>query len=341
MRDMEKVKRARELHARGYTTRQIADRIDTTFTTARRYFDPEYDKKMSANERERKKRYRGTCEVCGRSTSHSGKNGLPSQRCRSCAAKERKIWTQERVIAAIQKWAEEHGRPPSSVDWNNSLAKVPRGPEYPSATAVCGKDHGVFPKWADAIEAAGFPRPKPLYGGEHGVAFWTKERIIKALRRHSVRGVAPSAGAWKCSGDDHPTAGWVRRIFGSWTKACHEAGLVTHQEAYWHGPPDADLLREIDAILDEVLPSLSVDPHEIEAARLAFVHRVMDDHVLRRFVVRQLWEIWGFESERRMATWLSKNDVEEFPGYSFQPRRQLTREELEEARALALPPAVT
>lgn len=335
-----RIERARYLHARHYTIRQIAERIGTTRTTARRYVDPGFDAFMKKSEKERKKRYSGACMDCGKPTSYAGKpNGRRSSlRCRNCAAKSRKRWTREAIIDAIQQWNAEYGRPPSSLDWNKTVARQVRGSEYPASTSVYG-DRGAFANWGDAIEAAGFPRPKKTYKGGFGEMYWTKERVIEALRAYSTNGVAPPQKEWRRSGEDHPTTSWVARLFGSWTDACHAAGLVTYREVYWHGPPTDKkrLYRDIDAILDELVP---VDPTQREKERLDFVRRVMDDHVLRRFVLNQLWKMWGFKNRDQMATWLNKNDIREFPGHSYRPHRQLTREELTEAESLKLPPAV-
>lgn len=71
-------------------------------------------------------------------------------------------WTKETVIKAIQDWAAEHGRPPTSPEWHNAS---PDG-KYPCFRSVYGPEAEgrPFPKWADAIEAAGFPRPRQRAG---------------------------------------------------------------------------------------------------------------------------------------------------------------------------------
>lgn len=57
-------------------------------------------------------------------------------------------WTKESAIAAIQQWAREHGRPPSSNDAKGNRA-LPSSP-------TCAR---LFGGWANLIEQAGFPRP--------------------------------------------------------------------------------------------------------------------------------------------------------------------------------------
>jgi hypothetical protein len=61
----------------------------------------------------------------------------------------RSIWTKERIIAALQAWAVEHGRVPTSTDW----ARV--APDHPTAQTVSK----VFGSWAEGVEQAGFERP--------------------------------------------------------------------------------------------------------------------------------------------------------------------------------------
>jgi hypothetical protein len=80
-------------------------------------------------------------------------------------------WTRESVIVAIQEFHRRYGRPPASTDWNVAHAKALGHPEkverfyadncYPHANVVYGGKYGLFDSWADAIEAAGLPRPAP------------------------------------------------------------------------------------------------------------------------------------------------------------------------------------
>lgn len=111
--------------------------------------------------RARKDSYRGACIDCGRPTSGSnGTTGAP-ERCAACRkAYERslKFWTRERVIDAIQRFAAEHGRPPKATEWNIAHSDD----DYPASSSVYvtpTNPTSPFASWADAIEAAGFPRP--------------------------------------------------------------------------------------------------------------------------------------------------------------------------------------
>lgn len=72
---------------------------------------------------------------------------------------EERYWTRERIIAAIQQWARDHGKPPTFREWQKRAGV---GALRPSTSTI----RRWFPTFADAIEAAGFPRP--LHGGPVG-----------------------------------------------------------------------------------------------------------------------------------------------------------------------------
>jgi hypothetical protein len=130
---------------------------------ARAANSPSYQRALAAS-RALKERYRGTCEECGAATSWAGGRDRPasSKRCESCQialARATRVWTAEAVLDAICRYAAEHGRPPGANEWRK--ADPVNG--YPAASSVYNArgDHGIpFPRWADAIEAAGFPRPQ-------------------------------------------------------------------------------------------------------------------------------------------------------------------------------------
>lgn len=101
--------------------------------------------------------YGGTCRFCGATTNGYDGPGTASDVCKVCLY-TRLAWNREKVIAAIQRWADEHGGiPPTSVDWGNASGRPDRRhldytPEYPSCETV--REHcGSF---TDAIRAAGF-----------------------------------------------------------------------------------------------------------------------------------------------------------------------------------------
>jgi ribosomal protein L40E len=107
--------------------------------------------------RERHLRAGGVCVDCGARTSAAGERCLKCERIR---VTEDKKWTRESVIDAIQRFAVIHGRPPIADEW----IKSDQVNGYPARTTVYKSrgrksPYGIFPKWADAIEAAGFDRP--------------------------------------------------------------------------------------------------------------------------------------------------------------------------------------
>jgi repressor LexA len=68
-------------------------------------------------------------------------------------------WTRENIIEAIRLWASEHGQPPGARDWNQGK----QGPRFPATMSVYrsgGSLSQPFSSWAEAIEAAGFPKPR-------------------------------------------------------------------------------------------------------------------------------------------------------------------------------------
>lgn len=119
-----------------------------------------------SKERERKNKYRRPCPECGKPMDGSNGNGPHASRyCSDCIGAAMKVWTAEAVIEAIQGWAAEYGRPPTATDWFHA-GVTPGGVRYPAATSTFSGANGntnssaPFVYWADAIEAAGFPRPR-------------------------------------------------------------------------------------------------------------------------------------------------------------------------------------
>lgn len=116
-------------------------------------YDPDGSK-----QKRRRQSWSGICMDCGAPTHANSKKDI-SRRCAVCWAKKgTRVWTQERVVEALQRWAVEHGRPPTATDW---AYRETRGDGYPSFGGVYGPgSNGAFASWADAVEAAGFPRPQ-------------------------------------------------------------------------------------------------------------------------------------------------------------------------------------
>jgi hypothetical protein len=156
---------ARALRAQGTSYTKISVSLGVPIATVARWSNPEYAERQRVAARERKSLYGGRCVDCGRKTSHgNARYPGPCKRCRDCrvACKHaNKKWTTESVVAAIHRFAAEHGRPPTASEW--MVADPARG--YPPASSVHeangNNPSAPFRYWADAIVAAGFPRPRP------------------------------------------------------------------------------------------------------------------------------------------------------------------------------------
>lgn len=140
-------------------------------------------------DRKRKLGYAGACIDCGSPTDGSNGTNTP-ERCFECAHDYQRVvlkyWTRERVVDAIQRWAREHGTPPLADEWIKSDPE--RG--YPTRTSVYRGTHrssSPFDSWADAIEAAGFPRPR-VGDYERVGEIGLPEPSLYALRRARERG---------------------------------------------------------------------------------------------------------------------------------------------------------
>lgn len=156
----ERAEEVRRLHS-WLTRKEISARLGISLTYVSELLtDPDGEKAKA-----RKERYRRPCPRCG--TLMCGSDGLHGKSspslCHMCAreeAKKRRIWTREAIIEAIQEFAQEHGRPPLAMEWSSSRDN--RYPAYSSVYRHRGKKgmYQPFASWADAIEAAGFPRPR-------------------------------------------------------------------------------------------------------------------------------------------------------------------------------------
>lgn len=165
----ESIARARALRAEGLTFREIGERLGVSLRTAHDWLDDPDGAKLRA----RKDSYAGTCVDCGSPTS-GGEGRRTGPRCLPCAAKRNARWSREAIITAINEWADESGGiPPIATDWN---------PAHPRATAEqarkfraadgrwpwIGSVQHYFGSWANAIEAAGFERPRTGHYGRPG-----------------------------------------------------------------------------------------------------------------------------------------------------------------------------
>ncbi len=171
----------------------------------------------------RKLRYRGTCIDCGGPTDGGEGREKAPERCQPCRNIYQmtvlKYWTRERVIEAIQRFAREHGRPPHATDWNHSG----REPGYPPTTACyrgTASPNAPFRYWADAIEAAGFPRPRVgAYDRSH-IDYPSREAGQYALKRARARRrqgitatlIAAERGVSRDAASDLLARLWTRRL---------------------------------------------------------------------------------------------------------------------------------
>lgn len=146
--------RASRLSQRGLNHYEIAEKLGVSQPTINRWLRPEFEQRQRELARERKYKGGGICVDCRRPTSR-GPQG-PSRRCRSCERAmrtENRYWNRTRVIAAIQLWNEQYGKPPALREWNTASK---RPVAHPSGPTIWGGPSPVFKTWNDAIRAAGF-----------------------------------------------------------------------------------------------------------------------------------------------------------------------------------------
>jgi Homing endonuclease associated repeat len=171
------------LREQGLPFRYIACQLDVPESTIARWLRPGYAEKQRRLSREAKQRRRIPCPGCGKLIWYTSKT------CISCH--EHRYWTRERVVEAIQRWAAEHGQPPTASQWMHS------GDDHPAATGIYGAS-GVFDSWNAAIAAAGFTPRRSSPGP--GRSTWTKEEAQR-LRNEGLTdaeigrrfGVTPTA----------------------------------------------------------------------------------------------------------------------------------------------------
>lgn len=149
---------ARRLRHLGLKQREIAE----TMGIGRSYAAELLDDPAGQKARVRRESYAGVCENCGSPTTGGDGPAKAPRFCVHCAPGQNRQWTEETVVAAIREWARRHGRPPSSTDWlHYSVAED--GYKFPNRGSCYRSTSGStapFESWADAIEAAGFPRPR-------------------------------------------------------------------------------------------------------------------------------------------------------------------------------------
>jgi transposase len=169
--------RAVEAVARGATQREAARIAGVSPSAVARWVNPAYWEKSLRTAREWKQRQKGACIDCGAETHYAGHGRVVSERCADCGRAANRIWTRELVIEAIQRFAAERGRPPSSKDWNRK--REDRG-DYPSLGSVFGRAFSPFATWNEAIAAAGF---QPRSPGERTSEGAESMRVAAQARR--------------------------------------------------------------------------------------------------------------------------------------------------------------
>lgn len=151
----------------GLLWREISERLGLSLSTVHEYYhDPDGDQA-----RARKARSDGVCVDCGGRTVGNGVRA--AERCRKCASAGRsREWTRTVIIGVFQWWADEHGEPPRTIDFNAYAARKARRVETAERTERYQADglipchttvFSVFGSWTAAMVAAGF-EPRPAHG---------------------------------------------------------------------------------------------------------------------------------------------------------------------------------
>lgn len=146
----ERVAEAQRLRDEGLKYIEIAVRLGVARSTISIWLsDPDLAKAAA-----RRARYAGRCVDCGAATDGSGGHASPRTRCIGCSwrhQRENSRWTQEAIVAALRRWNDEHGQPPTATQW------IAGGEWWPTRTTVRGR----WGTWNAAIAAAGFEPLRP------------------------------------------------------------------------------------------------------------------------------------------------------------------------------------
>jgi hypothetical protein len=156
-------------------------------------------------------------------SAESRKPSVGELASRSSSTRQR-VWDRASIVAAIQRWNDEHGEPPKSTEW------VKKQDGRPTMSTVINH----FGTWVAAIVAAGFePRRS---GGQPGVAVgaaapvrsWDRDEVIDAIKRFAARGddQPPTRRDWMHATDEHPNYAMAVKVFGSWGDAVEAAGFT-------------------------------------------------------------------------------------------------------------------
>lgn len=143
--------------------------------------------------------YGGTCGDCDAKTD--GSNGVAAPvYCALCTRRRRyeeRHWTPESIIASIQAFVAEHGRPPTADDWRSDAGGFPN-------TSTVQREFGGA--WNAAIAAAGL---SPLPTG-HKLSDFPEDVRLAALALY--REGKSSLGVERILGVNRKTVSeWTRR----------------------------------------------------------------------------------------------------------------------------------
>ena len=141
--------------AEGLSIAEIAARLGRSPATVKAYFyDPTGEKARAV-----KARYVGVCRGCGAYTQPRNGKGDAYAYCKAChPGALQRLWTAERVLAAMLDWRDSYDRLPTSYDWSRTHARRRGGEavrrlaqgEWPAASVVTR----LFGAWSGARAVA-------------------------------------------------------------------------------------------------------------------------------------------------------------------------------------------
>lgn len=222
-----KILAAQTLCEQGFSNRKIAQALNISPTSVRRWLDPDYAERDRIAARKYKQQRTGICKECGGVTRYNGHKNPVSDICAAClhnVQHDARHWTQERIIEAIRRFVSETGRIPVSSEW---LRNCPDG--CPSI-AVVQREFGT---WAAGVRAAGFDIPgvgkyerseETRAKLSASLTRWTPEKITDQIKEWvEEHGEVPAYMHWVARGT--PSITIVVKVFGTWREAVEAAGF--------------------------------------------------------------------------------------------------------------------
>jgi hypothetical protein len=144
-------------------------------------------------------------------------------------------WTQEKIIETIRRLHEQ------GVDLSPTGIRKTHGALFSSARS---KSH--FGSWRAAVAAAGLDYARI----KRGEQIWSKERIVRAIRRHHDAGEDLLSAEFKRAHRQLYSAACAKRYFGSWRRAVEAAGLDYERirgQHFWSREKIIAKIRELHA----------------------------------------------------------------------------------------------